>query len=296
MTEPVWFRFECLFDDADAADVLWELGAAGVEVQDHETFMEGGTIAPVPDGRVRLIAFFDVVERGESTVTDELVESLGESAHSFRFERFDDRSWETAWKDYFHPVRLSKRSMVGPPWEEFEAPDGGIKIVIEPGMAFGTGTHETTQIVATLLDERLADDPVDRLLDVGCGSAILSMLASGLGVGKVTGIDVDETAVGIAQETVEANGFGPIELSTTDVGQIEETFPIVLANILGHILLQIRSHLVDRTANDGLLLVSGVTLEQADGFHREFAGDELVLEERRDLGEWAAFVYRKRVS
>lgn len=293
MSDESWYRLECLVENADSAsDVLWEVGAGGVEVQDRETFMEGGAIAPVPEGRSRLIAFFDLSDRAEFEALREILEERL-SPDALRLDRFEDTSWQTAWKDYFHPVRLSERVIVGPPWEDFDAPEGGHKIVIEPGLAFGTGTHETTQLVGRLLDEIIGNSAPDTLLDVGCGSAILSMQARCLGVESVIGVDVDETAVGIARQTVALNELDGIELSTTPVGEIEDDFPVVVANILGHILVAIRDDLVARTRRGGNLVVSGVTTEQADAFESEFCGSELVTTRRDNDGDWVAFVFER---
>lgn len=283
-----WFRLELLTSSSEGLlGSLWGMGALGVEVQDRETFMEDGSIPPVPEGRVRVIAFFDEEPAWEALVA-------GSDAHAVvSAAAYDDRSWETAWKEFFKPLALSRRSMVGPPWESFEAPAGGVKIVIEPGMAFGTGTHETTRVCGAILDQLIADTSPRSLLDVGCGSGILSMLACGLGVSHVDGVDVDEVAVEVARENLRVNGFEDrIDLSTRSLAELGR-YEVVVANILAHILLNLREALLACVDEAGALVLSGVTTDQADEFLTAFTAPGFVLERREELGEWAAFVLRR---
>ncbi len=290
----MWIRAELLTAGADeVAEAVQRLGASGVEIQDGETYMEGVEFGPVPDGMSRVIAYFD----GEE-VTEALTASLegikeGELVY---VGPYSDRSWETAWMDYFKPLRISERVAVGPPWDRAEAPEGGIALTIEPGMAFGTGTHETTRLCASILDEVMAEGSGQTVLDVGCGSAILSMAARGLGATEVVGVDVDATAVEVARENVEKNGFTAqeIRLSTRPVGEIEETFDVVVANILAPILLDLCEDLVARVGPAGVLLLSGIDEERLPRIGAAFPREDLVEERCERDGEWFAVVYRRR--
>lgn len=297
-----WYRLTLLVEadrDVDAAALLWEFDAGGVETQDSDTYADDGTIEPVPEGTNRLVAFFQKSTPAEArALEDRIIEALNDARItplSVQFGPYDDRSWETAWKDYFEPTLVSPRVIVGPPWEDFEAPEGGTKIVIEPGMAFGTGTHETTQLCAERIDRLLAeaDEPV-RLLDVGCGSAILSMIAKRLGAGEVVGIDVDETAVDVARENLRVNDLeGTIDLSTTPVGEVNETYDVVVANILTHILLHIREDLHERVAPGGVLLLSGITEEQQGQIREAFVVGDFVEVATDQRGDWVCLELRR---
>lgn len=285
--EPVWYRLELLTREPETvASGLWGRGALGVEVQDRDTFMEDGSIAPVPDGVARLIAFFD------RPFDDH--DSLGDDVEVISNTRFDDRSWETAWKKYFKPVQLSRRSIVGPPWETFDAPSDGVRIEIEPGLAFGTGTHETTGVCAELLDEVIAGREVSSMLDVGCGTGVLAMIAAGLGVSAISAVDNDPIAVEVAIENLRRNKLqSAVHVSGTPLPRLG-VYDLVVANILAHILLRLRTDLHARVASGGTLITSGITTDQADEFQREFADPEFALIERRDRGEWVAFVWQHR--
>ncbi len=283
--EQVWYRLELLTTSPEiVATDLWGRGALGVEVQDRDTHMEDGSIAPVADGWSRLIAFFE-------TPFDETL--LGDDVELIANTRFDDRTWETAWMKFFHPVKISRRAIVGPPWEEFEAPEGGVKIVIEPGLAFGTGTHETTGVCGELIDELIESAQPKSMLDVGCGTGVLAMIAAGLGVENVAGVDNDPIAIEVATENLRQNGYSAVvRVSTTPLFRLG-VYDLVVANILAHILVSLRDDLQSRVTAGGLLITSGITESQADEFARDFADPEFELLERRDRGEWVAFVWRR---
>ena len=288
--EPGWLRVELLSPRGDLdAGRLFDLGALGVETQDAETFMDDAPFAPVPEGKSRLIAYFDA-DRSAEELEHHLAERLSD-VEFVSVADYNDRSWETAWMKYFQPTQISERIAVGPPWDPPEAPPGGLAITIEPGMAFGTGTHETTRLCARLLDELL--DRQKTLLDVGCGSAILSMVAAGLGVPKVVGIDIDATAVGVAQENIEKNGFTgeQIELSTTPLAEIAtrgDRFDLVVANILATRLIPLRDGLLETVAPSGSLLLSGIPEIQLEEVRSAFADPNFEELDHRIDGEWAA--------
>lgn len=289
-----WLRAELLTARPDHdATVLAELDALGVEVQDAQTYMEGIEPAPIPDGKTRLIAFFDADES-----TAELRHRLDESLDDVEIisvSDYGDRSWETAWMDYFEAITLSPRIAVGPPWDSPDEPEDGIALIIEPGMAFGTGSHATTKLSAALLDEIMADHPVESVLDVGCGSGILSMAAAGLGARRVVGIDVDSTAVEAAETNIEQNGFSTddIELSTRPLSSISARFDLVVANILAPVLLDLRALLQEVVADGGDLILSGISGEQLDDVRHHFDHPDFTEVEATSDDQWRALHLRR---
>ena len=297
-----WYRFVGLVDDdevEEASTQLWTLGAAGVEVRDRETFVDDESAPPLPEGRAEVEAFFcseNSVDPStwKQRVTDAFV-SANVPLENPRAYAFTDTSWKTSWKDYFQPLQLSPRSVVGPPWESFEAPGDSVSLVIEPGLAFGTGSHETTQLSATFLDARLEEIDGDAdVLDVGCGSAILSMLASRLGARRVVGVDIDESALEVARENLDKNQLtGRVELTSSGVDTIEETFDVVVANILSHVLIDIREHLRERVRVGGWLILSGATSEQIEDLQRAFGGEGWRQTRIDDKNGWAALEFQK---
>ena len=295
-SEPTsWIRLEMLTPRAETdAVTLAHLGALGVETQDHSTFMEGADIAPIPEGMGRLIAFFDATQ-GATSIRYSVESATRDDIEIVSVADYDDRSWETAWMDYFQATRCSDRIAVGPPWDEPQTPPDGVALVIEPGMAFGTGTHETTQLCATLLDEAIGDDPPPSMLDVGCGSAVLSMAALGIGVPRVVGIDIETRAIEAARTNRDKNGFTDhqLQLSTTPIAELSTPHPLVVANILAPILLDLRDHLRRLTAPGGRLILSGIPTDQSPSLIDAFATDPFMLRHERADGQWSALVLER---
>lgn len=182
--------------------------------------------------------------------------------------------WRDAWKRYFQVSRLTRQFVVVPSWEAFTAGPDDVVIDLDPGMAFGTGTHASTRLVLEEL-QTLADDGVvpDRVLDVGCGSGILAIAAVKRWPGATcVAVDNDPIAVDATRDNAATNRVGAqIAASTTHPGELAEGFPVVLANIQAHVLRDLRDALIARTAPGGTLLLSGLLTPQAAPLAAEFA-------------------------
>jgi len=273
--------------DADEASaLLFELGARGVEQRDTTTLVRGGGA-----GVVTLVASFE----GE----DDARTSLGELPPDWapRLRNVEGDGWRDEWKKYFEPFRLCDRIVVRPPWREYRAEAGETVVVLEPGRAFGTGLHETTSLVADLLAEHAPELGAMPLLDVGCGSGILSLAALALGAKRVRALDVDPDAVAATHENAERNAMSDrIEADAARIEDLAGTFAPVVANIESRTLVEIAPSLIARTAPGGLVVVSGVLAEDAapgqlDSVRAAYRG--LRLEEVRRKGEWVAVAMRR---
>jgi len=196
--------------------------------------------------------------------------------------RSDDESWKEGWKAFFRGAPLSDRVGVHPPWEA--PPDRPVAVCIDPGMAFGTGTHETTRGVMQALDLELGDRDPLTMLDVGCGSGILAIAAAGLGH-RVIGVEIDPVAVENARENVARNGVADrVELRVGSADGVEGTFPLVVANILARILVDIARPISARCAPGGTLILSGMLDGQVARVRAAYPEFELI--DRRDEGPW----------
>jgi ribosomal protein L11 methyltransferase len=209
-----------------------------------------------------------------------------------------EAEWRDAWKRYFHVARLTRRIVVVPSWERdtFTASAGDVVIDLDPGMAFGTGTHATTRLVLAEL-ERLADGGAapDRVLDVGAGSGILAIAAAGLWpAARLVAIDNDPIAVAACGENVAANRLaGRIACEVTPLAGVDGTFPLVLANIQAHVLRELRADLVARVAAGGTLVLSGLLAPQAPAVAEEYVAAGLTLVAIRtspDDAAWSSVV------
>ena len=177
----------------------------------------------------------------------------------------NEEEWSTAWRKYYKPTPIGHRMVVVPSWEEYEAKEGEIIIDMEPGMAFGTGTHETTRLCAELLEENIKSG--DYLLDVGSGSGILAICASKLGAAKCAACDIDPVAVRTEVENAERNDCHNIDCYVSDllsdVKLIDgKLFDVVTANIVADIIIRMAPYIGKFIREGGYLIASGIIEER----------------------------------
>lgn len=263
-----------------AAFFLHEEGAAGVEVLDDEIRPPPG--APkLPEGKARVTGYFGA-ETDPEAIRARL-EALVPGA-VVGWEILDEEPWADCWKLHFRPVQVRDSFWVVPPWEK--APEGTATVVIEPGMAFGTGNHETTALCLDFAADLVR--PGTSVLDLGCGSGILGIAAARLGAGRVLMLDNDPVAVEIARKNAVANGFPELEASGVPVEELDETFDLVLANILAVTLIELASAVVRCVRPGGSVILSGITVDQAAEVRAVYETLGLAFREERRRGEWSA--------
>jgi ribosomal protein L11 methyltransferase len=204
-----------------------------------------------------------------------------------------DEDWAEAWKAYFRPIRVGRSLVIKPSWETLAATDGDRVIELDPGMAFGTGAHPTTQLCLTLLEERVA--PGDRVLDLGTGSGILALAAARLGAREVLALDLDPIAVAAARENVSANGLAA--LVRVEEGGVEAasdpSYDLVVANILADVIRDLAPALARLVRPGGLLIASGIIAERAADVTAALRAAGFDPEEERAQEEWRALVGRR---
>ena len=270
-------------DAEEAGLVLFDLGASGVEQRDATTLVKG------EPGRVTLVGTFaDIAaaEEARGAVPAAWRPSVGEVVG-------DD--WRDDWKKHFHPFELVPDFVVRPPWEAYEGAAKHV-IVLEPGRAFGTGLHETTSLVATVLATHTPDLEGRDVLDVGCGSGILSIVALTLGAARARAIDVDPDAIAVTLENAAANHLeGRVDADVAPLADVPGRFPVVLANIEAMVLLDLAAALMAHTAPSGLLVLSGILSPEASPDQvprlRE-AFRSFAFERMTEKGEWVTLVFR----
>jgi ribosomal protein L11 methyltransferase len=274
-----------LAEDADEAGaLLFELGAQGVELRDKTTLLKGEL------GTTTLIASFDDSDRARE-VAAELP-----AAWLPRFGEVIGDTWRDEWKKHFEPFAVCASIVIRPPWRAYEPAPGERVIVLEPGRAFGTGLHETTSLVAQALARRADDVRGSSVLDVGCGSGILGLIALELGAKAVRAVDIDPDAVAVARENAERNArTHQFRAEGTPIEDIDGFYDVVLANIEAKTLAQMGSALTRRVAHGGWLVLSGILRSNADGsqwpeVRAAYAG--MRVEDLCEKGEWLAAVLR----
>ncbi len=209
----------------------------------------------------------------------------------------NSEDWSNSWKVHFKPLRVGKHLLIMPTWEEAVVLPGDLVIRIDPGMAFGTGGHETTRLCLEMLEYVMETGPlltVPSLLDLGTGSGILAMAANLLGAGRILALDIDPDAVEVARENIELNEMSDrIECGTAPLETLDEKFDIILANILAEELVRLAPFLTDRLQPGSSLILSGILMEKEQLVRKGFASQPLTYCHTSTAGEWIAMLYRK---
>ncbi len=211
-----------------------------------------------------------------------------------------EEDWENSWKAYFHPFELGERLLVAPAWEEPENAQNRVILRVDPGSSFGTGQHETTRLCLTLLEECVENGA--KVLDLGCGSGILSIAAILLGAKSALAVDIEENAVKAALDNAALNGIdmenytalrGDILKDSALVKKIGGGYDIVAANIVADVLIAMGGLFGGFLAPRGVLLLSGIIEARAEEVQEAMARQGFALEEARADGGWYALKLRR---
>ena len=204
----------------------------------------------------------------------------------------NEEDWANNWKQYYHTQRIGKRIIVTPSWEEYTPAEGEVQMRLDPGMAFGTGTHDTTRLCLELLEEVVT--PETRILDVGTGSGILSVGGVLLGAPSALGVDIDPVAVKVANENAEINEVtDKTEFVCGDLtDKVHGKFEIVTANIVADVIIRLLSTVKNYLLKGGVLIVSGIIDTRADEVENACHEAGFITEKRLEHGGWVAIKLR----
>ena len=259
---------------------LFDHGALGVELQEPDQQLMPGT-APLPPGSGRCIAHF--TERASAA------DSARELGRAEAPVEVAEEDWSVAWRKHHRPLRVGPRSWVQPPWEDAPAAPGEVRVLIDPGMAFGTGSHPTTALCLERVDELLAQAPGADALDVGTGSGVIALLAVKLGAGRVCGTENDPVALEAARRGAELNGIRPerIDWALADPDELPGgPYRIVVANILLNTLVELAPAIARKVARGGRLVLSGLLSSQAAEAEAAYAAQGLLPAGRAERDGW----------
>lgn len=287
--------------------ILDDEGALGVEIEDDETRAVPGKTA-VLTGTAVLCATFSRVEGMEEYLAEriqDVIDVLNEEMPELELIMPDlswtdlyPEDWNAVFMSQWRPMLVGSRLWIVPSWEAetFKTPhDNDIVLHLDPGMAFGTGTHETTQLCMEILEEVCAGTPPTRLLDVGTGSGILAIAALKMGVVSAVGTDIDPVAVRATLENAERNGVGGrLEAHQEAPDFAGATFDAVIANILAGTLIELAEPICGAVAPNGALWLSGVLAPQAPAVIEAFEAQGMTHERTVEKNQWVRIDLRKK--
>ncbi len=281
-----------------------EHGSLGMAYDERLFGAEGDPADPLPppDEVTKLTAYFPweadlhSVKRDFLDFLPLLAESFGAEPGTFlSAAEITDFGWAEKWKENFKPSRIGKRITVKPSWEPYSPSPEEVVVTIDPGQAFGTGTHETTQMCLQFLEEAFDGTPTPRrVLDVGTGTGILGIAAALLGAPLTLGIDVDPLGVEVAGENARVNGVEDrFHAATTPLSCVEGRYDLILANVLAEILSDLKQEIADRLEPGGKLILSGIISEKGDWVAKEYEAAGFRLAGRKEEGQWTALLLRR---
>lgn len=304
MTKQTWLEITLIVNGelAEAvAEVIARYAPNGVVIESTQIQDESNGPGH-PTGPLRVCGYLPQDENIEET-RQRLEEALGylgmiSPLPTPTYQPIQETNWMDAWKQHYRPIPVGERLVILPPWLENPNPER-IPIKIDPGMAFGTGTHPTTQLSLQLLETYVKSN--EPILDIGCGSGILSIAAVKLGASLAYGVDVDPASVENAQENAIQNNaqdatlFKVGSVAEVKVGELPiQKAPVVVANILAHILIRLLGEgMADLAAPGGVLLLSGILDEKEADILSGLEANQMVVVERLQMEDWVGLAAKK---
>jgi len=212
---------------------------------------------------------------------------LGKGFDGWRYVQ--DKDWENEWKKDYKSFRISDRVVICPTWEEYESAPSDVVVRLDPGSAFGTGTHETTSMCAKILDKEVRPD--DEVLDLGTGSGILAIICSKLGAKSVEAVDIDRLAVDVAVENCRENGCPDIDCYTGELKSVKgDHYSLIVANIIADIIAAIAPDVPSRLAPGGRFICSGIINTKREKVEDALKEAGFVIDECHEKNDWLAYV------
>jgi len=291
--------------DGEAAEAVAELLARYSEngvVCEQGVEYDASREYPAPVGPVKVSGYIEVNDELDTIrhKIDEGLYYIGRIVEipPAQFRWIEDQDWMAVFRHYYRPIEVGENLLILPAWVEYQ--DDRIPIRIDPSMAFGTGTHPTTQLSMALLEKVVVPDV--KVMDIGCGSGVLSITALKLGASHAIAVDVDPESIKATRENAQRNGvLDQIEVGQGSVANLlagefsAQQATIVVANILAPILLRLLDNgIADLVEPGGLLLLSGVMDTQRDKIIERAGKAGLTLEEETTITDWVAFQFRKQ--
>ena len=305
----------CVKTTTEAADLvaqaMFEAGAGGAVITDKAdyVFAQDGTewdyvdveeLTKEMDDEVLVKAYLPegALLRDQLALLRALIgdwsknEGLNWGSLEMTLNNINEEDWAENWKKYYKPTKLCDGVIIKPSWEEYSPSGNETVIEMDPGMAFGTGTHETTRLCAQLIRRYIKKG--GSVIDVGCGTGILSMAAAACGAGKVLAIDLDPNAVAVAERNVRNNGMEDV-IDTQCANLLDNTdiqADVLVANIIADVIIMLAKTCSPYIKTGGVMIASGIINDRADDVREAFIKNNFSIEDKLSEGEWTAFAVK----
>lgn len=287
------------------SEILTRFGANGVSINDSSNFdkdFEGINWDYIDESLISNDNSADISAyypegSDEKDLLKQIEDALKEAGKYLKIEEYslekkyvDEENWQEEWKKYYKPIRIGESIIIKPSWESVQANEEDIIVELDPGMAFGTGTHESTQMCMEFLEKYIKNG--NKLLDIGCGSGILSILGAKLGCSKVFAIDIDDLAVKTSKENIKLNNVEKIvSVRKAVIDELpDEKYTIVTANIVADVIMDIAEKAGKFLDKGGLFITSGIIADRKDEVIQTILSNGFEITEISIMGEWVAIV------
>lgn len=294
------------------ANIFHDIGASGVVIEDPElinSYRRSGTweycdIPEVEDTENVVVKAYlpdddlldDKLRIFEHRVNELALHDLDKGQGTIQRREVQDEDWALSWKNYFHPVKVGEKVVIKPSWEKLEPLPDDIVVELDPGMAFGTGTHATTSMCIRVLEELVKPEAGMTVFDVGTGSGVLAIVCAKLGAKTVRAVDLDTVAVRVAAENIAANHVADrVTVSAGDLlSGVSGKADLIVANIIADVIIHMLPMVRGKLAAGGFFVASGIIAERLADVTAAMQEQEFEMEKVIEESGWAAIVARQR--
>lgn len=292
------------------SNILHDVGAGGVIIEDSDIlkcdfdnkFGEIYKLSPedYPNEGVILKAYFpfnsyliETIEQIKSAIKNLSTYDINVGSGKVSISEVEEEDWATSWKKYYKPIKVSNRFIIAPTWEKTDIDTDRLLIELDPGMAFGTGSHPTTIMSIQALENAINGN--EEVIDVGCGTGVLSIAAAKLGANKVLALDLDEIAVKSAKLNIELNQVdNKIDVKQNNLlSDIDVSADVIVANILAEVIVKFTGDVERLLKTNGIFIASGIIQSKADLVKESIEETGLIVLEKIQDQDWVTYVSKK---
>lgn len=288
------------------SSILYDAGATGLAIEDPRDILElskykenwdfvDPDLVNIESDEISIKAYFSEEENVEEIIEEIKIRmkanpTIALGSNEINIAVINDEDFADSWKKYYKPLRIGKNILIKPSWEECTLEEDDILIELDPGMAFGTGTHETTMMCTEALEGYVKQG--DTVYDIGCGSGILSIVAAKLGAKKVVGVDLDEVCVKVSKENTELNNVSDVvEIKNGNLlDVVEGKANIIVSNIIAEIIAKMTKDLKAYLKDNGIFITSGIIIEKIGLVEKALIENGFKILEIKKQNSWACII------